>query len=90
MKVELDKKALQTLVKGIEPIYDIVGNPLGMKAGLHINAYDKAIWSNLDDLSEEELYSLYKLCRESIEFYNKLEDDSKNFKLLKLIPTNYK
>lgn len=64
MKIELDREGLKTLVKGSEPDYDEFLNPLVKKAG-HSYFYRRTYWNNLSDLTDEELYELYQICRNS-------------------------
>jgi hypothetical protein len=66
MKVELDRKGLETLVKGSQPYYNDFENELVKKAGHSYNdQYGRTSWHNLSDLTEKELYNLYEICRNS-------------------------
>ena len=66
MKVELDRDALETLVKGSQPYYNEFENELVKKAGHFYNdQYGKTNWYKLKDLTDEELYELYEICRNS-------------------------
>jgi hypothetical protein len=70
MTVDLDKKALVSLVKGTEPYYSAFDNPLVKRCGKWIAGFvDSWSWSgtSLYDLTEEELYELYKICEKSWE-----------------------
>ena len=68
MKIELDRKALETLVKGSQPNYDELCNYLVKKAGhLYSDQYGRTTWGNLSALTSEELYELYEICRNSWE-----------------------
>jgi len=66
MKVDLDKKALISLVCGETPYYSLFGNALVRLCG---NYDDNRGWSwnkrELEKRSEEELYVLYQACRNS-------------------------
>lgn len=67
MLVELDRKALETLVKGSRPYYGFE-NDLVKKAGYFYNeqySSSGTYWYNLKNLTDEELYELYKICRDS-------------------------
>lgn len=66
MKVELNRKGLESLVKGSQSNYSEFDNSLVKKAGHSYNdQYGKTSWSNLDDLKDEELYDLYLICLNS-------------------------
>lgn len=66
MKIKLDRKALETLVKGIHPCYNEFGNPLVKKAGhSYSDQYGKTSWGSLENLTDEELYKLYEICKNS-------------------------
>lgn len=66
MKVDLDKKALISLVCGQSPGYSIMGNDTIKKHGSYS---DNRGWTwdtiRLMSITETELYELYKLCRNS-------------------------
>lgn len=66
MKIELDRKGLETLVLGSEPNYGEFDNPLVKKAGhSYSDQYCRTNWNSLSKLSDEELYQLYIICRNS-------------------------
>ena len=67
MNVELDKSGLISLVRGTEPYYSIFEHPLVKKCGnWNGGLADKWSWNgNLEILSEEELFEVYNLCKES-------------------------
>ena len=66
MKIELDRKGLEILVKGSQPFYSEFDNPLVKKAGhYYSDQYSRTSWQNLSALTEEELYELYLICRNS-------------------------
>lgn len=66
MNKELDRIDLESLVKGSYPNYSEFNNPLVKKAGhSYIDAYGKTSWSSLFNLTDEELYELYKICKNS-------------------------
>ena len=66
MKIELDRKGLEILVKGSQPFYSEFDNPLVKKAGHNYSdQYSRTSWQNLSALTEEELYELYLICRNS-------------------------
>jgi hypothetical protein len=69
MKIELDKSALITLVNGIEPYYSLFDNQIVSSCGSFSGSQGTWSWnkSNLKELSEEELYTLYLLCKDSWE-----------------------
>jgi hypothetical protein len=68
MKVELDRKGLEDLVKGTYPHYYEFDNPLVKKAGhQYTEAYGSTMWHNLKELTEDELMLLYKICKDSWE-----------------------
>lgn len=66
MKVELERKDLEALVKGEELHYNEFENPLVKKAGhRYSDQYGRADWSSLENLTDEELYKLYEICKNS-------------------------
>jgi hypothetical protein len=66
MQVELKKKDLIHLIKGSEPDYSEFDNPLVKKAGhSYSDQYGRTSWDNLESLTEEELWSLYVICKHS-------------------------
>lgn len=66
MKVDLDRLGLIILVRSSIPHYKIFNNPLIKKAGhSYYDQSGKTTWSNLDLLTNEELYDLYLICRNS-------------------------
>ena len=67
MKLELDKEDLMALVKGTSPYYNVFENPLVKKCGSWTGGHvDKWSWgSGLDSLSDEDLYKLYNICKDS-------------------------
>lgn len=66
MKIELDRKGLEILVKGCAVHPKIFNEPLVKKAGYtYTDGYGITTWSRLKDLSEPELYRLYQICRQS-------------------------
>ena len=69
MLVKLDKKALISLVSGQQPNYSLFEIPTVKKCGRYSGSYDEWVWHNyiLEELSEQELYELYVLCRNSFE-----------------------
>ena len=66
MKIELDRKGLEILVAGSQPNYNEFDNPLVKKAGhRYYDQYGTSSWYNLNTLTNEELYKLYIICRNS-------------------------
>ena len=66
MRVELDRKGLEILVKGSQPYYDEFNNPLIKKAGhSYYDQYGRTEWDNLKNLTDTELFTVYCICRES-------------------------
>jgi hypothetical protein len=66
MNIELDRKDLESLVKGSEPHYHAFNHPLVIKAGhRYSDQYGRTTWHNLDSLSDEELHQLYMVCKTS-------------------------
>lgn len=69
MLIELDRKDLESLVRGNYPNYSEFNNSLVKKAGHSYNdQYSKTSWNSLGALSDNELYELYLLCRNSWPF----------------------
>ena len=66
MKIELDRKGLEILVAGSEPDYNEFDNPLVKKAGHdYSDQYGRTSWRNLSALTDDELYEVYIICRNS-------------------------
>jgi len=68
MNVELSKKDLSALVKGTSPNYDIMENDIVKKCGSYTGGFcDEWNWNYGFEktMTEEELYQLYILCRDS-------------------------
>ena len=67
MKVDLSKQDLIYLVKGVSPFYSMFDNPLIARTGSFNGSLGKWNWnySELNLLSEEELYNLYLTCKNS-------------------------
>lgn len=66
MKIELDIKGLQILVNGSSPHYREFDNELVRKAGhSYSDQYGKTTWDKLSCLTDDELYRLYIICKES-------------------------
>jgi len=67
MIVELDREDLVSLVRGMEPSYDIFEDPLVKRCGSWTGGFvEKWDWnSELDRISETYLFALYKLCKSS-------------------------
>ena len=66
MIVELNRKSLEALVKGSEPDYSQFDNPLVKKAGhSYSDQYGRTSWYSLSKLTDEELYKLHLICRDS-------------------------
>jgi hypothetical protein len=66
MNIQLDREGLKTLVKGSTPSYFAFDNPLVIKAGHdYRDQYGTTTWRKLDNLTDEELYQLYLVCRNS-------------------------
>lgn len=67
MQVELDKVDLVNLVSSIGPYYSLFHNPLVSKFGEWQGGQDRWAWNKymLKELSEEDLYYLYLLCKNS-------------------------
>jgi len=67
IKVELDRKDLESLVKGISLNYSQFDNELVKKAGhSYSDQYGRTSWDSLSELSEEELFQLYTICKKSL------------------------
>lgn len=67
MKIELDRRGLEILVSGSQPYYNVFDNPLLIKAGHEFAdlQYNKTNWTKLSSLTDEELYELYLISRNS-------------------------
>lgn len=67
--LELMKKAFINMVKGTSPNFTIFDDPMVSKCGSYNGSYGTWSWkdSELERLTEEELWSLYNLCVKSYE-----------------------
>ena len=66
MNINLDREDLFSLIKGSCPNYSEFNNPLVLKAGhSYSDQYGRTYWSNLKELSDEELLQLYYICKNS-------------------------
>lgn len=66
MEVNLDKKALISLVSGENPYYSIFENDLVKDCGWYSENRGWTWYSHeLEKYTEEQLYELYLLCRNS-------------------------
>lgn len=66
MTIELDRKGLEILVYGSVPDYNEFNNPLVKKAGhYYSDQYGRTGWRKLSALTDEELYEVYIICRNS-------------------------
>jgi hypothetical protein len=66
MNIELDRKGLETLVNGSQLYYNEFENPLVKKAGHNYSdQYGRTSWQSLNNLTDDELYQLYLICRNS-------------------------
>lgn len=68
INVHLSKKDLASLVKGTSPNFDLHSHPLVKKSGRYYGGFnDEWNWNYgfENNLSEEELWDLYVLCRDS-------------------------
>jgi hypothetical protein len=66
MKVELERKDLEALVKGKSPYYNEFDNALVKKAGhSYSDQYARTSWESLSELTDDELYELYIICKNS-------------------------
>jgi hypothetical protein len=66
MKIELDRKGLEILVNGSQLYYNEFENPLVKKAGHdYSDQYGRTSWGSLNKLTDDELYQLYLICRNS-------------------------
>ena len=66
MIVELDRKGLEILVGGSSPYYNEFDNHMVKKAGHdYSDQYGRTTWRSLNNLTDDELYELYTICRNS-------------------------
>jgi len=65
-QINLDRKDLETLVRGSSLDYSEFNNALVIKSGhTYSDQYGRTNWNSLSNLSEEELYQLYLICKNS-------------------------
>jgi hypothetical protein len=67
MLVELDKRDLSLLVMGTKPYYSLFEHPQVKGRGKYYDQTANWDWNTtkLQELSEQELYDLFILCRDS-------------------------
>lgn len=66
MTIDINRKGLIFLILGSNPNYNEIDNPLVKKAGhKYYEQYGTSSWYNLNTLTNEELYKLYIICRNS-------------------------
>ena len=68
MQLNLDKEDLRNMIKGCRPNYSVMENPIVKKCGHYVGGFnDEWSWNyNFgNDFSEEELYNLYMICKNS-------------------------
>jgi hypothetical protein len=65
MTIELDRDDLMTLVRGSDPGYTYITEfekaGYGSYTGGFVERWD---WNNLEKFTEEELYEIYKKCKQ--------------------------
>lgn len=72
MVVELDKGDIISLVMGVTPYYSVFEHPRVKSNGSYTGGFvDKWGWdkTSLQTLSENELYELYIICKNSWKFH---------------------
>jgi len=71
MKLELDKDDLIAMVNGVIPYYTLFNDPLIKQCRQHVGTNSIVGWSwnqyKLETLSEQELFQLYTICKNSWE-----------------------
>lgn len=67
MKIAVTTEDLVNMVKGVSPDYDLFENEIVKRCGNYNGSYGTWSWNEdeLLKLSEEQLYGLYVLCRDS-------------------------
>lgn len=66
MTINLDRDDLEALVKGTSPNYKAFNNALVKKGGhFYSDQYSRTSWGSLRNLTDSELYELYKICKNS-------------------------
>ena len=66
IKVEVEREDLESLIKGKPPYFDEFDNTLVIKGGHKYNDHSgRTDWSSLNRLTDEELYELYVICKNS-------------------------
>ncbi len=64
MKIEIDRDDLECLIKGHDLDYSKFSNELVKKAGHeYIDCYGRTYWTELKNLTTEELCELYLICK---------------------------
>jgi hypothetical protein len=66
MTIELDRKGLEMLIVGSQPYYNEFNNQLVKKTEHdYQDQYCRTSWRSLQNLTDDELYKLYIICRNS-------------------------
>jgi len=67
MILDLDKKDLISLVKGISPYDSVWNNPLINENGDYSASYSNWDWNygTFENCSEEKIYEIYMICKNS-------------------------
>lgn len=66
MNIDLTRDDLRNLVKGCSVNYSGFDHPLVIRAGhSYSDQYGRTTWGSLNDLTDEELLELYKVCKDS-------------------------
>ena len=67
MKIEVKAQDLVNMVKGTSPNYHLFDEELVKRCGTFNGSYGTWSWNSyeLEKLTEEQLYGLYLLCRDS-------------------------
>ena len=65
MEAKLNREDLVALLKGVVPNWGAMDNPLVKKAGWYFCDYGNSHWKSLDNLTDEELYECYLICKKS-------------------------
>jgi len=67
MKLDLNKKDLISLAKGTSPNYAAMKIPKIKENGVFEGSYGRWTWNYdaFENLTEEEIYNIYLICRES-------------------------
>jgi hypothetical protein len=67
MQVDLDREDLENLLKGSNPYFTVMGDKIINRCGYYKGGFhDEWVWTSIPkDITDEEIYKAYQLCKNS-------------------------